>query len=165
MVGNITATGPPGQLPQVDAPTAPCPRGMPWSSLKRTLEHINEGYWCQDLSQPNQWINCPASYHNKGCAFTFADGHGQIKVWTDKIFRRAPARRPPPPVLLPIQPPRTWLGCKRDLPSWADEVDGLLTPPAVLPTGAFQSQGKGGAFSGSVSIWFGVPPSGGPKPA
>ena len=44
----------------------------------------NEGYWCQDLSQPNQWINCPASYHNKGCAFTFADGHGQIKVWTDR---------------------------------------------------------------------------------
>jgi len=44
----------------------------------------NEGYWCQDLAQPTQWVNCPASYHNKGCAFTFADGHGQIKVWTDR---------------------------------------------------------------------------------
>jgi prepilin-type N-terminal cleavage/methylation domain-containing protein len=45
---------------------------------------INDGYWCQDLSQPTQWVNCPACYHVNACSFSFADGHGEIKKWTDK---------------------------------------------------------------------------------
>jgi prepilin-type N-terminal cleavage/methylation domain len=57
---------------------------MAFAFLEDNPNDNNEGYWCQDLAQTNQWINCPASYHNKGCAFSFADGHGQIKVWTDK---------------------------------------------------------------------------------
>jgi prepilin-type N-terminal cleavage/methylation domain-containing protein len=57
---------------------------MAFVFLEDNPNDINEGYWCQDLSQPTQWINCPASYHNKGCAFSFADGHGQIKSWTDQ---------------------------------------------------------------------------------
>jgi len=57
---------------------------MAFVFLEDSPSDNNEGYWCQDISQPTQWINCPASYHNRGCAFTFADGHGLIKAWTDK---------------------------------------------------------------------------------
>ena len=30
-----------------------------------------------------EWIDCPASYHNGAGGISFADGHAQIKKWTD----------------------------------------------------------------------------------
>jgi prepilin-type N-terminal cleavage/methylation domain-containing protein len=57
---------------------------MAFVFLEDNPNDINDGYWCQDLSKPNQWINCPASYHVHACSFSFADGHGQIKKWSDK---------------------------------------------------------------------------------
>ncbi|MGD0260500.1 MAG: prepilin-type N-terminal cleavage/methylation domain-containing protein [Verrucomicrobiota bacterium] len=29
------------------------------------------------------WDDMPASYHNRACSFSFADGHGEIKKWLD----------------------------------------------------------------------------------
>jgi prepilin-type N-terminal cleavage/methylation domain-containing protein/prepilin-type processing-associated H-X9-DG protein len=51
--------------------------------LEDNPNDINDGYWCQDLSQPDQWINCPACYHLNACSFSFADGHAEIKKWSD----------------------------------------------------------------------------------
>ena len=45
---------------------------------------INDGYWVQDLAAPTEWMDCPASYHINACCMNFADGHGQIRRWTDK---------------------------------------------------------------------------------
>jgi len=50
---------------------------------------INDGYWVQDLDDiwdgPNPlWIDTPATYHNNGCSITYADGHGETRVWKDK---------------------------------------------------------------------------------
>jgi prepilin-type N-terminal cleavage/methylation domain-containing protein len=45
---------------------------------------INDGYWVQDLAAPTEWMDCPASYHINACSMNFADGHGQIRKWTDK---------------------------------------------------------------------------------
>jgi len=45
---------------------------------------INDGYWVQDLAAPTEWMDCPASYHVQACSMSFADGHGQIRKWTDK---------------------------------------------------------------------------------
>jgi prepilin-type processing-associated H-X9-DG protein len=56
---------------------------MAFVFLEDNPNDINDGYWCQDLSQPDQWINCPACYHIKACSFSFADGHAEIKKWTD----------------------------------------------------------------------------------
>jgi prepilin-type N-terminal cleavage/methylation domain-containing protein/prepilin-type processing-associated H-X9-DG protein len=30
-----------------------------------------------------QWRDCPASYHNNGCCFSFADGHSEIHHWLE----------------------------------------------------------------------------------
>lgn len=30
-----------------------------------------------------QWIDIPASYHNNAEGLSFADGHAEIKKWTD----------------------------------------------------------------------------------
>jgi prepilin-type processing-associated H-X9-DG protein len=32
----------------------------------------------------SQWIDAPASYHNGGGGLSFADGHAEIKRWTDQ---------------------------------------------------------------------------------
>jgi len=44
---------------------------------------INDGYWVQNLDQPQDWVDDPAVYHVKSGALSFADGHGMIRKWTD----------------------------------------------------------------------------------
>jgi prepilin-type N-terminal cleavage/methylation domain-containing protein/prepilin-type processing-associated H-X9-DG protein len=44
----------------------------PWS--------INDGWFCTD---PNSWVDKPATYHNHACGFSFADGHCEIHKWRD----------------------------------------------------------------------------------
>jgi prepilin-type N-terminal cleavage/methylation domain-containing protein len=45
---------------------------------------INDGFWVQDLAAPTEWMDCPASYHIEACSMSFADGHEQIRKWTDR---------------------------------------------------------------------------------
>jgi prepilin-type processing-associated H-X9-DG protein len=36
-------------------------------------------------NEPNRWkiVDYPASYHNRAAGLSFADGHAEIKRWTD----------------------------------------------------------------------------------
>jgi prepilin-type N-terminal cleavage/methylation domain-containing protein/prepilin-type processing-associated H-X9-DG protein len=60
--------------------------------IEECPKSINDGYWAQDLDDPWNsphpedalWIDTPATYHNNGCSITFADGHGETRVWKDK---------------------------------------------------------------------------------
>ena len=57
--------------------------------LDEREDSINDGYFVVDMkgypNQPNQWkiVDYPASYHNNAGGFSFADGHSEIKKWTD----------------------------------------------------------------------------------
>jgi prepilin-type processing-associated H-X9-DG protein len=31
------------------------------------------------------WVDMPASYHNRACMISFADGHSMLKKWTDSV--------------------------------------------------------------------------------
>ncbi len=46
---------------------------------------INDGFFvCEAFDgYQDQWIDCPASYHNNACGLSFADGHAEIKRWRD----------------------------------------------------------------------------------
>jgi prepilin-type N-terminal cleavage/methylation domain-containing protein/prepilin-type processing-associated H-X9-DG protein len=44
---------------------------------------INDGYWAQDITNPRQWIDSPAHYHNNGANLSFADGHAESRKWMD----------------------------------------------------------------------------------
>jgi prepilin-type N-terminal cleavage/methylation domain-containing protein/prepilin-type processing-associated H-X9-DG protein len=45
---------------------------------------INDGWFmCDPFGYPNTWVDIPASYHNRAGGISFADGHAQIKKWTD----------------------------------------------------------------------------------
>ena len=45
-------------------------------------DSINDGWLIIDPETPNEWGNdLPASYHNRACGFSFADGHSEIHKW------------------------------------------------------------------------------------
>jgi len=46
-------------------------------------DSINDGWQIQNVTDPNSWVDLPASYHNGACGFNFADGHSTIKKWVE----------------------------------------------------------------------------------
>jgi prepilin-type N-terminal cleavage/methylation domain-containing protein/prepilin-type processing-associated H-X9-DG protein len=60
---------------------------------------INDGSF---ICEPGveQWIDCPAAYHNGGSGLSFADGHAEIKRWTDQTVLTEWAS----PLILPGNP-------------------------------------------------------------
>ena len=62
---------------------------MTWVLVDEHPDSINDGFFCVDMKPyPNlasaTLPDVPASYHNGACGFAFADGHSEIKKWTDK---------------------------------------------------------------------------------
>jgi prepilin-type processing-associated H-X9-DG protein len=67
--------------------TIPGP-SMTWVLVDEHPDSINDGFFCVDMTgYPNpasaKLPDFPASYHNGACGFAFADGHSEIKKWTD----------------------------------------------------------------------------------
>jgi prepilin-type N-terminal cleavage/methylation domain-containing protein/prepilin-type processing-associated H-X9-DG protein len=55
-----------------------------WVLVDENPYSINDGWFCQDPDQTQTaWVDKPASYHNNGCGFSFADGHCELKHWRD----------------------------------------------------------------------------------
>jgi len=46
---------------------------------------INDGFFVCDPTR-NKWIDVPASYHGEAGGLSFADGHAEIKKWSDQIM-------------------------------------------------------------------------------
>jgi prepilin-type processing-associated H-X9-DG protein len=46
-------------------------------------DSVNYGFLINYILDNNTWSDLTASYHNGACAFTFADGHGEIKKWRE----------------------------------------------------------------------------------
>ncbi len=53
-----------------------------WLFIDENPYSLNDGSF---ICEPgiNNWIDCPASYHNSAGGISFADGHAQIRKWTD----------------------------------------------------------------------------------
>jgi len=61
---------------------------MTWVLLDEREDSINDGFWVTWMpGYPNPastvMVDYPASYHNNAAGFAFADGHSEIKKWTD----------------------------------------------------------------------------------
>lgn len=54
-------------------------------------DSINDGYFV-NKAYYSEWIDLPASYHNRGANFSFADGHSETHHWVDPST--CPASRP-----------------------------------------------------------------------
>jgi prepilin-type N-terminal cleavage/methylation domain-containing protein/prepilin-type processing-associated H-X9-DG protein len=53
-----------------------------WVFIDENPVSINDGSFICEPDIP-KWIDCPATYHNNAGGITFADGHAQIRKWTD----------------------------------------------------------------------------------
>jgi len=69
-------------------------------------DSINDGYFLERDYYP-EWHDLPASYHNGGAAFSFADGHSSLHRWTQPDTCRPPI---PDTANLPIPIPATRKG-------------------------------------------------------
>lgn len=63
---------------------------MTWVFLDEHPDSINDGLFGMYMPAPTAygtgtaaWDDVPASYHNRACGFSFADGHAEIKKWRD----------------------------------------------------------------------------------
>lgn len=44
---------------------------------------ISDGFFVEDPTKANLWIDGPAHYHNQGGDLSFVDGHAEAKKWSD----------------------------------------------------------------------------------
>jgi prepilin-type N-terminal cleavage/methylation domain-containing protein/prepilin-type processing-associated H-X9-DG protein len=68
--------------------TTPKPANF-YVTLDEHPDSINDGYFLNDadLSRLQKWGDLPASFHNGGCGFSFADGHSEIHKWKSWVTK------------------------------------------------------------------------------
>jgi len=49
-------------------------------------DSINDGYFLANKGYAKAWFDLPASYHNNGGSLSFADGHSEIRKWSDSTI-------------------------------------------------------------------------------
>ena len=54
-----------------------------WVTIDENPSSINDG-WFVVKATTTAWVDYPASYHNNAGGLSFADGHAEIRKWTDK---------------------------------------------------------------------------------
>jgi prepilin-type N-terminal cleavage/methylation domain-containing protein/prepilin-type processing-associated H-X9-DG protein len=80
-----------------------------WVFLDENPISINDGSF---ICEPgvDDWIDCPASYHNNAGGISFADGHAQIKPWKDNTVLKLwvpPTIEPGNPSFVRLPPSQT----------------------------------------------------------
>jgi prepilin-type N-terminal cleavage/methylation domain-containing protein/prepilin-type processing-associated H-X9-DG protein len=56
-----------------------------WVTIDENPGSINDGWFANDPSSSTTWRDRPACYHNNAGGISFADGHSQIRKWTDPV--------------------------------------------------------------------------------
>jgi prepilin-type N-terminal cleavage/methylation domain-containing protein len=57
-----------------------------WVFIDEREDSINDGWFAIDMvnqGQQAEWVDVPASYHNRCASLAFADGHAFVKRWQD----------------------------------------------------------------------------------
>ena len=99
-------------------------------------DSINDGYFINKFSE-YEWYDLPASYHNGGANFAFADGHSEFRRWVN-ASTMPPAR--PDAARLPRDVEK---GDRADF-YWVLSRTSVLTtspPPPPEPPGPYASSG------------------------
>jgi hypothetical protein len=65
------------------------PPSESFTLIEENEASINDGFFVVSMTgypnspQAMQWVDFPASFHDRGLALNFADGHGELKRWKD----------------------------------------------------------------------------------
>ncbi len=65
--------------------TAPGP-SLTFVLIDENANSIDDGYFAGSPGLPNQWINVPSTRHGNSGGLSYADGHSEIKKWTDGVI-------------------------------------------------------------------------------
>jgi len=82
-----------------------------WLIVDEHPDSINDGVFQFNAGYPKtsyQWRDLPASYHNKACGFSFADGHSEIKKWQISHGSEKPSAGTIPSTVLPVKRVTKW---------------------------------------------------------
>lgn len=66
---------------------------MAWVFIDEHGDSINDGFFRIAMNQTDHWNDIPASYHGGSGALSFADGHAEIKKWTDPKINNRPVTK------------------------------------------------------------------------
>lgn len=72
--------------------TKPGP-SMAWVFIDEHGDSLNDGFFRVNMNSTTTWADLPASYHGESGALSFADGHAEIKKWTDSSIRDRPVTK------------------------------------------------------------------------
>ncbi len=53
--------------------------------IDENANSIDDGYFAGSPGLPNQWVNVPSTRHGNAGGISYADGHSEIKRWTDGV--------------------------------------------------------------------------------
>ena len=70
--------------------TQPGP-SMTFVLIDENEKSIDDGFFAGSPGKPNYWINVSATRHGNAGGLSFADGHSEIKRWTDNSVLHPPA--------------------------------------------------------------------------
>lgn len=96
---NYTGTDPIGEdeyrvFRNINSIFKPSPSAL-WVLMDERPDSINDGMFITNLKNRGnlaKLVDFPAGWHNRGAGITFADGHSEIKRWTDE--RTTPELKP-----------------------------------------------------------------------
>jgi prepilin-type processing-associated H-X9-DG protein len=66
---------------------------MAWVFIDEHGDTINDGFFRMDMASTTAWRDLPASYHGGSGALSFADGHSEIRRWSDSAVQDLPVLR------------------------------------------------------------------------
>ena len=66
---------------------------MAWVFIDEHGDSLNDGFFRVNMSSTTAWSDLPASYHGGSGALSFADGHSEIKKWTDSAIKDRPVTK------------------------------------------------------------------------
>ena len=64
-----------------------------WVFIDENGDSLNDGFFRVNMSSTTVWSDLPASYHGGSGALSFADGHSEIKKWSDASIRDRPVTK------------------------------------------------------------------------
>ena len=97
-------------------------------------DSINDGYFINRFYH-YEWIDLPASWHNDGANFAFADGHSEFRRWINA------GTMPPPRPDAARLPMDVVKGERADF-YWVLSRTSVLTPSPPPPPGPYASSGR-----------------------
>lgn len=64
-----------------------------WVLIDEHADSIDNGFFMVPVGETSNWGDTPASYHGGSGVMSFADGHVEVKVWTDTNIKNRPVTK------------------------------------------------------------------------